>query len=249
MTSAILTTVGLKKRFGALPVTNDVTLDIKRHEIHALIGPNGAGKTTFINLLHGALSADAGLIYLDGVNITKEPVHRRSNLGMARSFQISQVIPDFTAFQNVALAVQACLGSSFGMWTSAGSDASIETPAMEMLEVVGLRERSITPAIEMSHGERRQLEIAIALASKPKLMLLDEPMAGMGKKESLALVQLLKNLKGKYSILMVEHDMDAVFSLADRVSVLVRGCLIKTGTPSEVRNDRDVQAAYLGHSE
>lgn len=247
MTESILQVVGLGKRFGGLHVTRDLSLDVRRHETHALIGPNGAGKTTLINQLHGGILPDAGTIRFDGAEITREPVHRRALRGVARSFQITSIVADFTALQNVALAIQARQGHSFRFWRRADDDRRLREPAMECLRLVNLGGRAHAKAAHLSHGDRRQLEIAIALAMEPKLLLLDEPMAGMGRDESLRLVQLLTSLKGRYTIVMVEHDMDAVFSLADRVSVLVRGSVIATGTPAEIGADPAVQAAYLGH--
>jgi branched-chain amino acid transport system ATP-binding protein len=247
MNDVILRIAGLAKRFGGLQATCDVSLDILRNETHALIGPNGAGKTTLINQLHGAFFPDEGTVTFDGAEITRQPVNVRALRGLSRSFQISQVVQDFTAQQNVALAVQAGQGHSFRFWRSVDQDEALQEPAYAALETVDLQQRAHARVSQLSHGERRQLEIAIALAMKPKLLLLDEPMAGMGRNESARLVQLLAKLKGRYTIVMVEHDMDAVFSLADRVSVLVQGRLIATGTPAEVRCNPAVQAAYLGH--
>ncbi len=249
MTDVILEVAGLGKRFGGLHATSNLSLDVRRCETHALIGPNGAGKTTLINQLHGRIRPDSGVIRFDGAEITREAVHRRALRGIARSFQITSIIPGFSVLQNVALAVQARQGHSFRFWGRADDDARLSRPALDCLKLVNLQARAHTPAAHLSHGDRRQLEIAIALAMEPKLLLLDEPMAGMGRDESLRLVQLLASLKGRYTIVMVEHDMDAVFSLADRVSVLVRGTVIATGTPAEIRANPAVQAAYLGHQQ
>ncbi|HSV84034.1 MAG TPA: ABC transporter ATP-binding protein [Ramlibacter sp.] len=249
MEDIVLKVDHLCKRFGGLQVTSELCLDVRRNEFHALIGPNGAGKTTLIHQLHGVLACDRGSIHFDGAPVTREPIHRRALLGMARSFQISCVVPEFTALENVALAVQAQQGHSFRFWRCAADDPGLTGPAREALQLAGLEARAGTPASSLSHGERRQLEIAVALAMRPKLLLLDEPMAGMGSAESRKLVDLLARLKGRYTIVMVEHDMDAVFSLADRVSVLVAGRVIATGTPSAVRADESVQAAYLGHQQ
>jgi len=237
----------LCKRFGGLHVTQQLGLEVRRNEFHALIGPNGAGKTTLIHQLHGVIRPDSGSIHFDGAAITHEPVHRRALRGLARSFQISSVVPEFTALENVALAVQAQQGHCFRFWRDAAEDRSLVEPAREALRMAGLEERAQVPAASLSHGERRQLEIAIALAMRPKLLLLDEPMAGMGTVEGRKLVALLARLKGRYTIVMVEHDMDAVFSLADRLSVLVAGQVIATGTAAQVRANEAVQAAYLGH--
>jgi branched-chain amino acid transport system ATP-binding protein len=247
MTDAILNVTNLGKRFGGLQATSDLTLQIERNETHALIGPNGAGKTTLINQLHGTLLPDEGSVVFDGFDMTRQPSHARALRGVARSFQISSVILDFTAAQNVALAVQARQGHSFRFWAAADDDAELQASARQALALAGLEARASTLVTHLSHGERRQLEIAIALAMQPKLLLLDEPMAGMGRNESMQLIQLLRQLKGRYTIVMVEHDMDAVFSLADRVSVLVRGRIIATGRPEQIRADPAVQAAYLGH--
>lgn len=249
MTDAILRITGLCKRFGGLKVTSDLCLDIQRNEFHALIGPNGAGKTTLIHQLHGILGSDEGSIHFEGQPVTQEPVHKRARLGIARSFQISSVVMDFTALENVALAVQATQGHSFRFWRCAATDESLCGPAHEALALAGLDARAHCSAAELSHGERRQLEIAIALAMRPKLLLLDEPMAGMGHNESRKLVELLLRLKGRYTIVMVEHDMEAVFSLADRLTVLVAGRVIATGAPVDIRSNPAVQAAYLGHSQ
>jgi branched-chain amino acid transport system ATP-binding protein len=249
MADAILNVTDLNKRFGGLRATCDVSLRVLRDETHALIGPNGAGKTTLINQLNGTFLPDSGAVLFDGTDITRQPSHIRALKGIARSFQISSVIPDFTALQNVALAVQGQQGHSFRFWKRADDDAALQTPAHAALILAGLGERATTLVTQLSHGERRQLEIAIALAMKPKLLLLDEPMAGMGRTESARLVQLLLRLKGQYTIVMVEHDMDAVFSLADRVSVLVNGRIVATGEPREIRADPVVQAAYLGHQQ
>jgi branched-chain amino acid transport system ATP-binding protein len=246
MADIVLSIRDLAKRFGGLHVTSGITLEIVRNEFHALIGPNGAGKTTLINQIQGTLRPDAGHIIFENHDITTEPVYRRALRGLARSFQITSVIPSFTSCQNVALAVQGRLGHSFGFWKSAYADTDLVQPALEALTLVGLEGCADIPAEQLSHGERRQLEIAMALAMDPKLLLLDEPMAGMGRNEAATVIRLLKQLKGRYTIVMIEHDMDAVFSLADRVSVLVSGRLVATGTPREVRHDPEVLLAYLG---
>lgn len=249
MSELMLEVTGLRKRFGGLRVTNDLSLDIRHGEFHALIGPNGAGKTTLINQLHGTILPDGGKIMLHGIDITRYPTYRRAACGLARSFQISSLIPEFTALENVALAVQAQSGHSFRFWRPTRTDSSLQTPAKQALAMAGLEARANTVTTNLSHGEHRQLEIAIALAMQPKIMLLDEPMAGMGPNECQRLVSLLKELKREYTIVMVEHDMDAVFALADRLSVLVAGQVIACGTPDAIRHDAAVQAAYLGHSD
>lgn len=247
MADVILAISALAKRYGGLQATNDVTLDIERYELHALIGPNGAGKTTIINQIHGYVRPDSGQIIFDLVDITGEPVNRRAMRGIARSFQITSIIPSFSAAQNVSLALQSSQGHSFRFYKPALLDPALRVPSIEALTLVGLDHRANIMASQLSHGERRQLEIAMAIAMKPKLLLLDEPMAGMGRVEGEKLVQLLRMLKGQYTIVMVEHDMDAVFMLADRISVLVGGTLVATGAPADIRNNDAVKAAYLGH--
>ncbi|MDE2364212.1 MAG: ABC transporter ATP-binding protein [Hyphomicrobiales bacterium] len=247
MADPILAVECLMKSFGGLRATNDLSIAVERGECHAIIGPNGAGKTTFISQLQGMLRPDAGAIRLDGQDITREPAHVRARLGIARSFQITSLVPDFSVLDHAALAVQARSGHSFRFWRPARGDAALTGPARDALATVGLSPRATTLARDLSHGEARQLELAIAIAQKPKLLLLDEPMAGMGRKDGAAMTRLLAELKKDYSIILVEHDMQAVFSLADRISVLVAGHVIKTGAPDEIRNDPDVRAAYLGH--
>ncbi|HMN73713.1 MAG TPA: ABC transporter ATP-binding protein [Rhodoblastus sp.] len=247
MADAILLVDRLMKSFGGLRATNDLSLEVLRGECHAIIGPNGAGKTTFISQLQGMLAPDAGTIALDGRDITAEPAHRRARLGIARSFQITSLVPDFSVLDHAALAAQARLGHSFRFWKNARRDPALLAPAREAVETVGLASRADTLARDLSHGEARQLELAIAIAQRPRLLLLDEPMAGMGRKDGVVMTQLLARLKRDYSIILIEHDMQAVFSLADRISVLVAGHIIKTGAPEVIRTDPDVRAAYLGH--
>ena len=247
MSAPILSVSNLYKRFSGLVATNDLSLDVRAGETHALIGPNGAGKTTLIAQLQGELAPDSGTIHFKGRDITQEPPHRRSQLGMARSFQITSIFPQFTALANVALAVQAQQGHGFRFWKDAWQDVSLTKPAMEALSTIGLDHRAQIVAEDLSHGERRQLELAMALAMKPSLLLLDEPMAGMGRQDGQRMTRILDGLKKDYAILLVEHDMDAVFALADRVSVLVAGAIIATGEPQSIRSDAAVKAAYLGH--
>jgi branched-chain amino acid transport system ATP-binding protein len=247
MAEPILAVECLMKSFGGLRATNDLSMDVVRGECHAIIGPNGAGKTTFISQLQGLLRPDAGAIRLNGRDITREPAHRRAKMGIARSFQITSLVPDFSVLDHAALAVQARSGHSFRFWRNARRDATLRDPAREAIETVGLGSRANTLARDLSHGEARQLELAIAIAQQPQLLLLDEPMAGMGRKDGADMTQLIERLKQDYSIVLIEHDMQAVFSLADRISVLVAGHIIKTGAPDEIRNDPDVRAAYLGH--
>jgi branched-chain amino acid transport system ATP-binding protein len=236
----------LRKKFGALVVTDDVTLDVMQGELHAVIGPNGAGKTTLINQMSGLLASDAGTILFGGRDITTAPMHARAVLGLARSFQITSVLPRFSALENVALAVQARSGSSFRFLGRAADEAVLNGPAMAALADVGLLERAHVPAGYLAHGEKRALELAIALAMEPKLLLLDEPMAGTGREETARLVEVLRRLKGRFPMVLVEHDMTAVFALADRISVLIYGRILASGAPAEVRADPRVVAAYLG---
>lgn len=246
MTDTMLRVSNLRKSFGALLATNAVDLEVRASEIHAVIGPNGAGKTTLITQLAGETLPDAGRIEFLGRDITRLPPYRRSHLGLARSFQITSVFPDLTLRDNVALAVQAHLGHSYRFWKPARRDRSLIEPAMQALTQIGLADRAHVMASGVSHGEHRQLEIAMALATNPKLLLLDEPMAGMGQEESARMVEILRELKGSKAILLVEHDMDVVFALADRITVLVYGEVIASGTPEAIRTDDAVRRAYLG---
>jgi branched-chain amino acid transport system ATP-binding protein len=248
MSTPMLRLEHLAKSFGALHVADSIDLNVLAGETHAIIGPNGAGKTTLIHQIAGSLAPDAGRIVLDNRDITHLPMPARAHLGLARSFQITHVLARFTALENVALAVQARSGSSFRFWRPAAREEALNAPAFEALAVVGLTSRAHTPAGSLSHGEKRRLELAIALAQAPKLLLLDEPMAGAGAEESRRLVATLDGLKGRYTIVLVEHDMQAVFALADRISVMVEGRIIATGSPQSVRADPAVRAAYLGES-
>jgi branched-chain amino acid transport system ATP-binding protein len=245
----LLDVQSLTKRFGGVAASDGVVLTVRAGELHAVIGPNGAGKTTLIGQLTGEIRPDAGQVRFGGADITRMPAHRRSGIGLARSFQITSLFPDFTALDNVALAVQAHSGHSFRFWRDARRDAALREPAREALARVGLAARADLRVSQMSHGEQRQLEIAMALATRPRMLLLDEPMAGMGPEESVRMVALLRELKQTLTILLVEHDMDAVFALADRISVLVYGRVIATGTPAEIRADAEVRRAYLGAEE
>ena len=238
----------LSKRFGGVIACDDIVLDVAVGELHAIIGPNGAGKTTLISLLTGETVADAGGILFAGRDITASPAWRRSALGLARSFQITSLFLDFTALDNVALAVQAHAGHSFRFWRDARSEPELREPARAALTRVGLAHRAEALVAGLSHGEHRQLELAMALAGAPRLLLLDEPMAGMGPEESARMVLLLGELKQQLTILLVEHDMEAVFALADRISVLVYGRVIATGTPEAIRVNKEVRQAYLGDS-
>lgn len=227
-------------------VSDDITMDIMEGEIHAVIGPNGAGKTTLVAQICGQLQPDAGAISLDGSDITLLSEDKRALLGLVRSFQITSIFPDFTALENVALAVQLRAGHSFRFLADADQDKSLTEPALDCLKTVGLDEFANRPAHTLAHGQQKQLELAMILALKPRMLVLDEPMAGMGQIESARVVDLLNQIKGNVTMLLIEHDMDAVFALADRISVLVYGKIIATGLPDEIRNNRDVQAAYLG---
>jgi branched-chain amino acid transport system ATP-binding protein len=246
MTSPMLEVNGLRKSFGALLATDGVDLEVREGETHAIIGPNGAGKTTLIGQLAGNIRPDAGRIRFGGEDITRLPGPARSKQGLARSFQITSIYRDFSVLDNVALAVQAHTGHSFRFWRPAREERSLTDPALQILETIGLGNRKDTLAANLSHGEQRQLEIAMALATGPRLLLLDEPVAGMGTEESQRMVRFLGTLKGKQTMVLVEHDMDAVFTLADRISVLVYGRIIATGAPAEIRANPEVRRAYLG---
>jgi branched-chain amino acid transport system ATP-binding protein len=236
----------LRKNFGSLAVTDDVTLDVTPGEMHAIIGPNGAGKTTLINQVSGIIAPDGGRIVFAGNDVTALPPEARALRGLARSFQVTSILPGFSVLENVALAVQARDGSSFRFFGRAAGETALNAAAFAALEQAGIAERAYARAGELSHGEKRALELAIALAMKPKLLLLDEPMAGIGRDETDRQVELLLRLKGEVTMVLVEHDMAAVFALADRISVLIRGRLLTTGRPAEVRADPQVIAAYLG---
>jgi branched-chain amino acid transport system ATP-binding protein len=236
----------LRKSFGALIVTDDLSLDVMPCELHAVIGPNGAGKTTLINQISGLIAPDSGTIQFDGRDITGLPAHARAALGLARSFQVSSILPGFSALENVALAVQSRAGSSYRVLGRVAAEPGLNEPALAALADVGLAERANMAAGELAHGEKRALELAIALAMQPKVLLLDEPMAGTGREESARLIALLRRLKRRFSVLLVEHDMTAVFALADRISVLLYGRILASGTPDAVRTDPRVVAAYLG---
>ncbi|MEA2996783.1 MAG: branched-chain amino acid transport system ATP-binding protein [Alphaproteobacteria bacterium] len=246
MAEPLLRVEGLTKRFGGVIASDNIMLEVAPGELHAIIGPNGAGKTTLIGQLGGELAPDAGRIWFDGHDITALPTHGRSALGLARSFQITSLFPDFTALDNVALAVQAHAGHSFRFWGDARRDPALRVPARAALARVGLGGRADALVSRLSHGEHRQLELAMALATKPRLLLLDEPMAGLGPEESARAVTMLRELKQGLTILLIEHDMDAVFALADRISVLVYGRIIASGAPEAIRANREVRTAYLG---
>ena len=248
MADNLLVIRGLNKHFGGIVATENVNLEVEKGLIHAIIGPNGAGKTTLIAQLSGQIRPDSGEIEFGGHDITGYSTARRAREGLARSFQITSVVMPMTLLQNVMLAVQGTSGHSFRFWAPVADDSEMEAAAMASLAVVGLDDRADRIAANVSHGEQRQLEVAMALAMKPRMLLLDEPMAGMGKEEGAMMVETLNRLKGDMTILLVEHDMDAVFSLADRLSVLVNGHIIATDTVENIRNNAEVQKAYLGDS-
>lgn len=246
MTEPLLMVQGLSKHFGGITATDNVTLDVAEGEVHAVIGPNGAGKTSLLAQLSGMLRSDSGRIRFDGIDITNLPAPARARRRLARSFQVTSVLRDFSCIDNVALAVQAHAGHSFRFWRPARREASLREPARRALEELGLAERAERLAGNLAHGEQRQLELAMALAAQPRMLLLDEPMAGMGPEDAERTTQLLLALKRRHTMLLVEHDMDAVFTLADRITVLVYGKVIAHGTPAAIRADETVRAAYLG---
>jgi branched-chain amino acid transport system ATP-binding protein len=244
--SSSLRTDGLVKRYGALLVTDHVSLDIRAGELHAVIGPNGAGKTTLINQLSGELPADEGRVVFDGQDISALPVHQRARAGLLRSYQITSIFEEFTVAENAVLAALGAKRNAWRFWTAMLDGEAAREAAEAAVAAAGLAEHADALAGELAYGQRRQLELAMALAAQPKFLLLDEPMAGMSVQESAAVTELLRGLKGRYTILLVEHDMDAVFALADRISVLVYGSVMFTGTPDEIRAHPEVRAVYLG---
>ena len=249
MSEPILRVEGLNKSFGGVTATEDLHFDVEQGEIHAVIGPNGAGKTTLVAQLSGMIAPDSGRIVFDGQVINDLSAPQRSHAGLARSFQVTSIFRNFTALENVALSIQAHAGHSFRFWRHAATDPDLTGPAREILGDIGLGDRALVLAGNLAHGEQRQLEIAMALATGPKLLLLDEPTAGMGPEDSERMRGFLNGIKGRYSMVLIEHDMDTVFSIADRVTVLVYGRAIATGTPAEIRGNAEVRAAYLGEDE
>lgn len=241
----MLVVENLCKSFGALKATNNVNLELKEGELHALIGPNGAGKSTLISQLCGEQKPDSGTISLEGKDVTDEPAHLRTRSGLSRSFQITELCLEYTALENVMLSLMLESGHAFS-WANPYKDNELIEGSRHWLQKVNLGEYADILVSELAHGQKRQLELAVALARSPKVLLLDEPMAGMGGDETRRMTRFLQSLKGEYSILLVEHDMDAVFTLADRVTVLVYGQAIFTGTPDEVKNSKAVKDAYLG---
>lgn len=242
----LLSVRGLVKRYGGLAASDGVDLDVATGEIHSVIGPNGAGKTTLVGQLSGEIRPDAGHIHFDGRDITTVPTYRRSTLGLARSFQVTSIFPRLTVLENVALAVQAHAGHSFSFWRQAAEEERLREPAREALARAGLERHASSIAATLAHGEQRRLEVAMAIATEPRLVLLDEPTAGMGPEETVQMVDLLHDLRRDTTILLVEHDMDVVFALSDRISVLVYGRVIATGSPEDIRTNADVREAYLG---
>jgi len=236
----------VSKRYGGVVATDDVTLDVKRGEVHALIGPNGAGKTTLIGQISGALETQSGRIIFNGADITRLPAYARVAAGLARSYQITSIFRRFSVLDNLALAVQARSGSSFRYWRPVAIEKPLFDEARSIAAEIGLQQRLDIVAGQLAHGEQRALEVGLALATQPELVLLDEPMAGMGPQESQAMIALIARLRSRVTLLLVEHDMDAVFRLADRISVLVNGRLLATGAPAAIRADPQVRRAYLG---
>ncbi|UUZ66922.1 ABC transporter ATP-binding protein [Polaromonas sp. P2-4] len=236
----------LVKRYGGLVATDHLDLTVNQGEIHAIIGPNGAGKTTLIHQISGSIAPNEGSILFNGRDITRVTMHERVKLGLARSYQITNIFHSYSVLDNIALAVQARCGSSMRFWKQAVGDRALFEEGRAIAERVGLGVRIDAIAGNLAHGEQRQLEAGLALATRPKLLLLDEPMAGMGPEESARLIPLIKNLRSEIGVVLIEHDMDAVFQLADRISVLVSGRIIATGTPDQIRNDPEVKKAYLG---
>ena len=237
---------GVSKRFGGVVATDDVTLEIAKGEVHALIGPNGAGKTTLIAQISGVLPIDTGRIVFKGDDITQLTAHARVAAGLARSYQITSIFRRFTVLENLALAVQARSGSSFSFWRPVSAERALFDEAALIANEIGLSDRLHITSSNLAHGEQRALEVGLALATRPQLLLLDEPMAGMGPQESEAMISLITRMRERTTVLLVEHDMDAVFRLANRISVLVSGRLIATGAPAQIRADPAVRKAYLG---
>ncbi|WGS23757.1 MULTISPECIES: ABC transporter ATP-binding protein [unclassified Bradyrhizobium] len=246
MADPLLRVDNLVRRFGGITATDNLSMEVKPGELHAIIGPNGAGKTTLISQLTGQLMPNSGTIQFGGRDVTRLPSYRRSRLGLARSFQITSLLKDFSAIDNVALAAQAHDGHSFRFWGNARKEPHLREAARAALERVGLGARANVVVSQLSHGEQRELELAVALATRPQLLLLDEPMAGLGVTESARMVALLKELRKEVTIVLVEHDMEAVFALADRITVLVYGRVIACDVPDAIRKHDEVKRAYLG---
>ncbi|HXE48425.1 MAG TPA: ABC transporter ATP-binding protein [Ramlibacter sp.] len=243
---ALLQVRKLRKRFGGLLATDDVDLDVAAGEIHALIGPNGAGKTTLVGQVGGQLRSDGGTVHFDGTEITHLATHQRARRGLVRSFQVTRLFRSLSVAENMAVALQACGGRTFSAWRPVAAEAALHERARELLARLGLSAKHGWSVEQLSHGEQRALEVGMTLAGKPKLVLLDEPLAGMGLQESLSMSRLIESLRREFAVLLIEHDVDAVFRLADTVSVLVNGRVVAQGTPAEVRRDKVVVRAYLG---
>lgn len=248
MTEFVLHTENLCKNYAGLAANMDLNLQLKKGEIHALIGPNGAGKSTAIAQLSGELPPTSGKVYFNAEDVTHKPVFERARMGLSRSFQVTSVFDEMTVLDNLALAIQAHHGHSYFFWSAINKNKKLNRQACELARQFGLEQHHKLLAGALAHGEKRQLEVAMTLAGNPQVLLLDEPMAGIGPGGSKELTRLLDGLRDRYSILLVEHDMDAVFALADRISVLVYGEIIATGTVDEIRCNEDVQKAYLGQS-
>lgn len=247
--NALMQVEGLTRRFGGLVAVNAVTLDLRVGEVHAVIGTNGAGKSTLINMLSGEIAASEGRIRLDGEDITARPQARRALAGVGRSYQRTTIFPEFTVHENCRLAAQAATPRPWAIWQSARACATSGGAADAALEATGLTALATRTAGTLSHGAKRQLEVAMCLATKPRVLLLDEPLAGMGAEETERMLGLLERLKPAHAILLVEHDMDAVFRIAERITVMVNGAVIATGDPDAIRNDPQVRSAYLGEEE
>jgi len=244
---SLLETQSLTMYFGLLAAVNDVSLRIERDEIHAIIGPNGAGKTTFLNLLSGELHPTTGSLYFQGHDVTRWSPDRRARAGIGRSFQHSSVFEDLSVHENLRLAAQTQFPGSFGFFQSADRYDDVHERVAEIQSALSLTASENTRAGELSHGEQRQLEIGMLMAISPTLMLLDEPTSGMSRNETLDLINILRQLAAKHTVVLVEHDMDVVFELANRITVLVNGSVIASGAPDEIRADKAVRTAYLGH--
>jgi branched-chain amino acid transport system ATP-binding protein len=249
VSDAVLLTQGLTRNFGGLAAVKNVSLECRMREVHAVIGPNGAGKSTLINMLSGDLPPSSGAVFLRNRDITGLAPDRVSKLGIGRSYQKTNVFFPFTAFENCRLAAQSRRASSMRFFRPALADLGVNAAAERALVAAGLEGRGGVPVVALSHGEQRQVEIAMTLATRPDVLLLDEPLAGMGAEESVRIVELLQVLAVDHAILLVEHDMDAVFALADVLTVMVNGTVLESGTPEQIRSSRAVQEAYLGSEE
>ena len=249
MSTPLLDVRALRKSFGGVVATDGVDLQVRAGEIHALIGPNGAGKTSLVAQLAGQLASDYGSVHFDGHDITRLVAHQRARRGLVRSFQITRLLKSLPVLDNLAFAVQATQGRVFAAWRPVRNEVALFERARELLQRLGLQDKADARIDQLSHGEQRALEVGMTLAGRPRLVLLDEPLAGMGAQESASMTQLIHSLRRDCAVLLIEHDVDAVFRLADRVSVLVSGRIIASGTPDAVRNDSGAVAAYLGDAE